>query len=98
MFAQDGIYSTHNKKPIRYDSLKDCMLKIAYYISDLQEKSKVVISAPMFGSGLAGGDWQIIEKMIKEIWSSIDVIVYFTKLPKGYEKRQINSETLILKV
>ena len=90
MFAQDGIRNINNLNPIRYESLKQCMNKIKKYIEDLMKSTnkKIVISAPMFGSGLAGGEWSEIENMINEIWKDFDVDIYFFEknLPKGYFK------------
>ncbi|RTK96318.1 MAG: hypothetical protein EKK64_04270 [Neisseriaceae bacterium] len=91
MFAQNGIRSKENPKPIDYKSLERCMEEIR-----LKNKSKV-ISAPMFGSGLAGGEWSVIESLIEKWWGDFDVEIYFFEksLPRGYSKKEVNSEVKI---
>jgi len=34
------------------------------------------IHAPLFGSGLAGGNWDFIEELINEIWDGYDITVW----------------------
>jgi hypothetical protein len=78
MFAQEGIaprtdwnYTFITKPPIRYVALIQAMQQIAKW-SSLYE-----IHAPKFGSGLAGGDWNLIEKLIDEIWADFKVTIYY---------------------
>ena len=74
MIAQEGIRTQKNYCPLNYGALMPCMEKIceSYNWNDF------VICCPKFGAGLAGGDWGIIEDMIKNIWvnNGVDVIVY----------------------
>lgn len=58
--------------PIRYGALTCAMTRVAKYARD----SKMSICCPRFGCGLAGGQWAVVENMIKELWSDIDVTVY----------------------
>lgn len=75
MVAQKGLKSRTNPHPIKYAALVRCMNKILemnyprYFYS---------IHCPKFGAGLAGGNWNFIEALIKEIWedNGIDVTVY----------------------
>lgn len=40
------------------------------------------IGLPLIGAGLAGGDWKVIEQILKETLTDVDVVIYeFT--PKG---------------
>lgn len=51
---------------VRYNVLAACMDQVA-----LQAKNTCAnpeIHAPMFGAGLGGGDWNIIEKLIEDCW------------------------------
>jgi hypothetical protein len=61
MFAQ----KLYEKLPLRYWALSKCML-------DIGKKNTIDIKheiyCPKFGSGLARGDWKIIERLIWEIW------------------------------
>lgn len=56
---------------IRYDSLRECLLRLKVEIS--RATMKVVVVSPKFGSGLAGGDWNKIEALILEVFSDMDL-------------------------
>lgn len=60
--------------PLDYPALELCMKSVAK--EALNRKS--IIVTPRFGSGLAGGDPALIEKMIKKIWcdAGINVSIY----------------------
>lgn len=73
MFAQDGVISQQNPKPIKYDALANCLTKIKTTYSCINKQ----IVAPKFGAGLAGGDWNIIESMIKKHWCDFDVTICY---------------------
>lgn len=64
-----------NKPPIRYDALIDCLSKLNYSATRLGAE----IHMPFIGSGLAGGDWRIIEILIEQY---LTVPVYIYELPK----------------
>jgi len=88
MFAQDGIGIKNGIPPIRYEALQKCMNTIQLLCIQLQkEGKKVTIACPMFGAGLAGGDWNVISEMIFKTWSekNIDTEIYFIPelLPKN---------------
>jgi hypothetical protein len=79
MCAQSGICSKStgprskvNSKPIRYASLVRCMEDVANYVRAYKIDH---IVAPMFGSGLAGGNWSTIEELIEEIWGDLNVTI-----------------------
>ena len=75
MIAQKGI--GRNDKPIRYAALAKCMESVRKTAEMVREKGgKVEIHAPKFGSGLAGGKWELIEELINEIWNELEVTVY----------------------
>jgi hypothetical protein len=53
------------------------MMSVASYIKNNFDKENTVqIHAPKFGSGLAGGNWNFIEELIKDIWLNIPVMIY----------------------
>jgi len=58
--------------PIRYDALLACLRTI----NKIAITTGATIHAPRFGSGLAGGNWDTIEKIINEALPTIDVTVY----------------------
>lgn len=81
MFAQRGIAEKQvgicRSIPLQYLELQTCMFRVKKYVEELVENGKSVqIACPKFGSGLAGGDWTIIESMIVRIWENIPVIIY----------------------
>lgn len=72
MIAQNGIYTNNGLPPIRYDSLRVCLGKVA----EITLNIGATIHAPKFGAGLAGGDWGQIESMIDAAFGGVDVTVY----------------------
>lgn len=74
MIAQHRTGRNRPRPPIRYGYLTDAMRQVA----KLCREHKADIACPKFGSGLAGGNWHIIEQMIYEIWidNNIKVTVY----------------------
>lgn len=54
--------------PVRYDSLRECLYRVATAIDKSGNLAKMDIVAPKFGAGLAGGDWSVIEKIINEVF------------------------------
>lgn len=75
MIGQHGCYPDENgTPPVRYDALKSCLEKVAKEAKDRSSS----IHCPRLGAGLAGGDWNKIEELIKEtlINKGINVTVY----------------------
>jgi hypothetical protein len=95
MFAQDGVGpKADGTPPIQYDALSSCMQKVYEKVSELRKQGKSVkIASPMFGAGLAGGDWTKIESMILENWDEpfmkegVETDVYFLQafVPKTHQ-------------
>ena len=78
MIAQEGVQGvgrpTNDPNPIRYAALAQCLKKVKEL--DDNVLGEVEIHAPKFGSGLAGGNWDFIAELIKEIWAGMDVTIY----------------------
>lgn len=78
------IAQTLGNEPVRlkYYALSNAMQKVAKYSL---EYNTFDIICPKFGSALAGGDWNIIETLINEIWIDvgIDVTVFELPIKKG---------------
>jgi len=74
MIGQHGTGFYNNIPPIRYDAIESCLQKV----SDVAKKYNATVNCPRFGCGLAGGDWEIIEDLIKNnlCAKDISVIVY----------------------
>lgn len=82
MIAQAGI---GGKRPLRYDALAKCMGHVVEACDKCKEPS---IHAPLFGAGLAGGNWDFIAALIEDTWLSRDipVTIYYLKdkVPPGW--------------
>ncbi len=62
MFSQRGI--NRIKQTTDYELMKQCFQKLA----KLEEDTHITIAIPYkLGCGLAGGDWNIVSELIKEI-------------------------------
>lgn len=62
----DGVAVAEDERPpIRYAKLVSAMELVSLYAGD---KPDAEIHCPMFGCDLAGGDWRIVQALIKEIW------------------------------
>lgn len=55
--------------PIRYDAVEEGLRKVADFASDINAS----VHMPRIGCGLAGGEWGIIEPIIKETLSKKDI-------------------------
>ncbi len=76
MIAQEGIrydYVAH-RPPIRYGAVRVCLSKV----QDFANACGATVHMPRIGAGLAGGDWNEIEKIIEETLF-VDVYVYELK-------------------
>lgn len=61
-----------NKRFVSYDALVECFKSLK---SEVQREDKgYTIQSPRLGSGLAGGDWRIIEAIMES--SGLDFVVY----------------------
>lgn len=79
MIAQTLHKTPKDRIPLSYFSLITCMELVAQDFSHLREESELPeIHCPKFGSCRAGGDWEVIEDLIKELWVDIgyDVTAY----------------------
>lgn len=67
------------ERPLFYNHLSMCMDRVAHFM--LGEQYYEVI-CPMFGSGLAGGDWNFVEKLIEDCWIKRGIAVTVCYLPQ----------------
>lgn len=72
-------------RPLRYDALARCMMRVAEYARICKEPEVV---CPLFGAGLAGGNWDFIHQLIEDTWVAreLKVNVYFLPqmMPPGF--------------
>lgn len=80
-------------RPLYYNHLSKCMDAVAEYAIETDAR----IVAPLFGAGLACGNWNIIESLIEDSWSrrGIETNIYFLPqfLPQGFIPPGQNDET-----
>lgn len=100
MFAQKGTRpDAEGRPPIRYDALMKCMIAVKEEALRIQKyNKKVIIACPMFGAGLAGGDWPVIEAMILKLWDGLDVNVYYlpNQIPSSVEAVKLDGEVAMV--
>lgn len=74
MIGQHKIKKTDGQIPIRNKAVEKCLSKIAYF----SEQNGYSVHMPRIGCGLAGGDWNRIEQIIRKelIDRNIRVNVY----------------------
>lgn len=72
MIAQHNIKDYSNIPPIRYEALDSCLKKV----DEVAKEHDMSIHAPRIGSGLAGGSWVKIEKLIEENLKDLNVTIY----------------------
>jgi O-acetyl-ADP-ribose deacetylase (regulator of RNase III) len=79
LIGQKGIAFGPEGPPVRYEEIKKGFLKIKNYI--LNTKSTANIHMPRIGCGLAGGSWQKIYDIIKEVFEDTDIQINIYTLP-----------------
>lgn len=70
MLCQNGYKSNDNKVPLDYMALEMCLIQVNDMYKDRE------IWMPKIGSGLAGGDFNEIEKIINRILKERDVFIF----------------------
>lgn len=56
-----------------YDGIRLAMERVKAFA---QEKG-LTVAIPKIGAGLAGGDWNVIEKILEEVFSDYDITIYY---------------------
>ena len=73
MIGQHGVRSLMNPTPIRYNAVEECLKTV---ITNCYENNKT-LHMPRIGCGLAGGNWEHIERIINKILTEVgDVDIY----------------------
>lgn len=86
MIAQNGVRSRSNPKPISYSALDTALARLGEYAEGFVDGANLSVSAsfqiypafhmPRIGTGLAGGDWSVIEPIILENLGNFRIVVY----------------------
>lgn len=80
IMGQERIYTTSDGKiPLDYDALKEGFVNV--YNKFSQINVPFTIHMPRIGCGLAGGKWEKVAKIIKDVFlkNNVDVFVYDLK-------------------
>ncbi len=77
IIGQHGVRSPHDKNsppPVKYDAIRSGLKKVRTFAQALG----ATIHGPRFGAGLAGGDWNEIEKIITEelVGHGVEITIY----------------------
>jgi len=79
MIGQRDIYPDKGIPPIRYDALQKCLSKVCKKAKEIGAS----VHMPKIGAGLAGGEWNVIEEIIKEELCDKDISVTVYTLPSS---------------
>ena len=71
LIGQRDIRAAKGVPPVRYESIREGLKKVALEARRLGAS----VHMPRIGCGLAGGDWQLVGKMVEEELVSVDVPV-----------------------
>lgn len=74
-------------RPLRYDALVDCMEQVADALAPLTNQGQIY--CPLFGAGLAGGNWGFIHELIVDCWQKrtyapVHIFYLKDKCPAGF--------------
>lgn len=74
LIGQHDIRTRNGVPPIRYEAVEQCLVKLAEEAS----QRKASVHMPRIGCGLAGGTWDRIEPIIRQMLAErgIEVVVY----------------------
>jgi O-acetyl-ADP-ribose deacetylase (regulator of RNase III) len=77
MITQNGTVGPSNPKPVNYEALLECFQKLAQ-VCRKNHESNPSIHMPRVGCGLARGDWNVVEALVKSalVEDEIPVTVY----------------------
>ena len=71
--ATQNDYFPRNQVHSDYGAILACMDQVKAFA----QQSNLSIAMPKIGAGLAGGDWYIIEAILKDVFNDYDCTVYF---------------------
>lgn len=86
MITQNGIRSGANPRPINYEALFKCLIRVREWVRAFvkaksllmapTEPLAVSIHMPRVGCGLAGGKWSIVGELVNVAFDGTDVYIY----------------------
>lgn len=74
LIGQHGILPVDGVPPVRYEAIRDGLAEVARFAT----RNGASVHMPRIGAGLAGGDWNRIETLVREelARAGVDVTVY----------------------
>lgn len=93
MLAQKGLYEKEGEIPLKYFSLRNCLIELG----ETAKKLKATIHMPQIGTGQAKGDWNIIQGMLHDELISRDLKVYVYVLPGTVYNAKLKSNLTLFK-
>lgn len=75
MVAQNGYKTINNPTPLDYNALEKCFQKVLLWI-DEENFTFPQIYCPKIGTGLSGGDWNVISEQLNAELGEIPINVY----------------------
>ena len=72
-------YGGGKKQYCSYEAIIKCMIRINHFLDAPLRKGQYekIVAMPKIGAGLAGGDWNIIEKIIEDELTDVQPVVYY---------------------
>lgn len=95
MIAQRGVRDGEGGIPLQYEDLSKCLKELCWRAFAVQ----ATVHMPRIGCGLAGGDWQKVERLIKKNLSAANMPVTIYDIPSqpwpvcGIGETQAEDET-----
>lgn len=68
-------YGREKKMYCSYEAIEQCMHEYHGYCKE----NNLIPGLPYIGCGLAGGDWNIVKKIIEDTFSDMTVCIYYLK-------------------
>lgn len=76
IIGQNGVRSSTNPVPVRYDALEKGLLYIKMMMDLGNGLFDTSLHMPKMGSGLAGGDWNKVEEIVNKVFGDSEYKVY----------------------
>ncbi len=80
MIGQHGISRRGSTPPIRYEALRECLGRLRTFAHERNAD----IQMPRIGCGLAGGDWEIVSRIVEEELVLRGLSVFVLDLPAAH--------------
>jgi len=72
LFGQRGIQGRRGGRPIRYGAVRRGLRTVAW----MAVATGACVHMPKIGCGLAGGDWNVVYRIVEEEMRGLDVFIY----------------------